>query len=298
MSKEILMVAEAVSNEKGVSKEIIFEAIEQALAIATKKRYEEGASVRVVIDRETGDYESFRWWDVVADDVMAELGTQFTTEEAIEKDPTLKVGDTFEETIENIAFGRIAAQTAKQVIVQRVKDAERELIVNRFKDRVGELLSGTVKKVTRDHIVVDFGENAEGMLPREELVGREIFRINDRTRAILLGIREETRGPQLLVSRATPEMLIQLFEIEVPEISEGIIEIKAAARDPGQRGLKLLLRVRMRALIRLAHASVCVELEFRQFQMTWTMSELILSCGMIILHSWSSTRWPRQKSSP
>ena len=181
MSKEILMVAEAVSNEKGVSKEIIFEAIEQALAIATKKRYEEGASVRVVIDRETGDYESFRWWDVVADDVMAELGTQFTTEEAIEKDPTLKVGDTFEEAIENIAFGRIAAQTAKQVIVQRVKDAERELIVNRFKDRVGELLSGTVKKVTRDHIVVDFGENAEGMLPREELVGREIFRINDRT---------------------------------------------------------------------------------------------------------------------
>ena len=235
MSKEILMVAEAVSNEKGVDQEIIFEAIEQALATATKKRYEEGANVRVVIDRETGDYDSFRWWDVVADDVMAELGTQFTTEEAIEKDPTLNVGDTFEESVENIVFGRIAAQTAKQVIVQRVKDAERELVVNRFKHRVGELLNGTVKKVTRDHIVVDFGENAEGMLPREELVGREIFRINDRTRVILLGIREETRGPQLLVSRATPEMLVKLFEIEVPEISEGIIEIKGAARDPGQR---------------------------------------------------------------
>jgi N utilization substance protein A len=189
----------------------------------------------VVIDRETGDYESFRWWDVVADDEMAELGTQFTTEEAIEKDPTLKVGDTFEESIENIIFGRIAAQTAKQVIVQRVKDAEREIIVNRFKHRVGELLNGTVKKVTRDHIVVDFGDNAEGMLPREELVGREIFRINDRTRVILLGIREETRGPQLMVSRATPDMLVQLFQIEVPEISEGIIEIKGAARDPGQR---------------------------------------------------------------
>ena len=235
MSKEILMVAEAVSNEKGVGQGIIFEAIEQALATATKKRYEEGANIRVVIDRETGDYQSFRWWDVVADDVMAELGTQFTTEEAIEKDPTLKVGDTFEETIDNIAFGRIAAQTAKQVIVQRVKDAEREIIINRFKNRVGELLNGTVKKVTRDHIVVDFGDNAEGMLPREELVGREIFRINDRTRVILLGIREETRGPQLLVSRATPDMLVQLFMIEVPEISEGIIEIKGAARDPGQR---------------------------------------------------------------
>jgi N utilization substance protein A len=235
MSKEILMVAEAVSNEKGVDQEIIFEAIEQALATATKKRYEEGANIRVVIDRESGDYESFRWWDGVADDVLAELGTQFTTEEAIEQDPTLVVGDVFEELVQNIAFGRIAAQTAKQVIVQRVKDAEREIIVNRFKDRVGELLNGTVKKVTRDHIVVDFGDNAEGLLPREELVGREIFRINDRTRVILLAIREETRGPQLLVSRATPDMLIQLFQIEVPEISEGIIEIKGAARDPGQR---------------------------------------------------------------
>ena len=229
MSKEILMVAEAVSNEKGVDQGIIFEAIEQALAMATKKRYEEGANIRVVIDRETGDYESFRFWDVVADDVLAELGTQFTTEEAAEKDPTLKVGDTFEETVENIAFGRIAAQTAKQVIVQR------ELIISRFRHRVGELLSGTVKKVTRDHIVVDFGDNAEGMLPREELVGREIFRINDRTRVILTAIREDTRGPQLLVSRAAPEMLIQLFQIEVPEIAEGIIEIKGAARDPGQR---------------------------------------------------------------
>ena len=235
MNKEILMVAEAVSNEKGVDRGIIFEAIEQALAMATKKRYEEGANIRVEIDRETGDYQSFRWWDVVADDEMAELGTQFTTEEALEKDPTLKVGDVFEESIDNIVFGRIAAQTAKQVIVQRVKDAERELIINRFRDRVGELLSGTVKKVTRDHIIVDFGDNAEGLLPREELVGREIFRINDRTRVILTAIREENRGPQLLVSRAASEMLIQLFQIEVPEISEGIIEIKGAARDPGQR---------------------------------------------------------------
>ena len=235
MSKEILMVAEAVSNEKGVDKAVIFDAMEQALAMATKKRYEENANIRVSIDRESGSYESFRWWEVVADDVLAELGTQLTTEEAEECDATLQVGDIYEEAVDNVEFGRIAAQIAKQVIVQKVKDAERELIIDRFRHRVGELLSGTVKKVTRDHIIVDFGDNAEGILPREELVGREIFRVNDRTRAILQSIREETRGPQLNLSRSVPEMLVQLFQIEVPEISEGIIEIKSAARDPGQR---------------------------------------------------------------
>ena len=235
MSKEILMVAEAVSNEKGVDRAVIFDAMEQALAMATKKRYEENANIRVSIDRESGNYESFRWWEVVADDVLAELGTQLTTEEAEECDATLQVGDIYEEAVDNVEFGRIAAQIAKQVIVQKVKDAERELIIDRFRHRVGELLSGTVKKVTRDHIIVDFRDNAEGILPREELVGREIFRVNDRTRAILQSIREETRGPQLNLSRSVPEMLVQLFEIEVPEISEGIIEIKSAARDPGQR---------------------------------------------------------------
>ena len=235
MNKEILMVTEAVSNEKGVEREIIFEAIEQALEMATKKRFEEGANIRVVIDRVTGSYESFRWWEVVADDVLAELGTQFTTEEAHEKDPDLNVGDLYEERVDNAKFGRIAAQAAKQVIVQRVREAEREIIVDRFKHRVGELLNGTVKKVTREHVIIDFGDNAEGLLPREQLVGREIFRINDRTRTILTAIREDTRGPQLLVSRTSPDMLIQLFRIEVPEIAEGIIEIKGAARDPGQR---------------------------------------------------------------
>jgi len=235
VNKEILMVTEAVSNEKGVEREIIFEAIEQALEMATKKRFEEGANIRVVIDRETGSYESFRWWEVVADDVLAELGTQFTTEEAHEKDPDLNVGDLYEERVDNAKFGRIAAQAAKQVIVQRVREAEREIIVDRFKHRVGELLNGTVKKVTREHVIIDFGDNAEGLLPREQLVGREIFRINDRTRTILTAIREDTRGPQLLVSRTSPDMLIQLFRIEVPEIAEGIIEIKGAARDPGQR---------------------------------------------------------------
>ena len=229
------MVAEAVSNEKGVDREVIFEAMEEALATATKKRFEETANIRVSIDRSTGEYETFRWWEVVADDVLAELGTQFTTEEAKEKESKLIVGDIYQEQVENEAFGRIAAQLAKQVIVQRVRDAERELVINRYRHRIGDLINGTVKKVTRDHIIVDFGDNAEGLLPREELVGREIFRVNDRTRTILTGIRDDSRGPQLMVSRISPEMLIQLFRIEVPEIAEGVIEIKGAARDPGQR---------------------------------------------------------------
>ena len=235
MNKEILLVAEAVSNEKGVSRDIIFEAIEQALATATKKRYDEDADIQVNIDRETGDYETFRRWEVVADDVLALLGTQFTTEEAKEKDASLQVGDVYQEQVENIGFGRIAAQTAKQVIVQKVREAERAQVVEEYEERVGELINGTVKKVTRDNIIVDLGNNAEGLLPRDELVGREVFRMGDRVRAILQDVRPEARGPQLFLSRACPEMLIELFKIEVPEISEETIEIRAAARDAGSR---------------------------------------------------------------
>lgn len=235
MSKDILMVAEAVSNEKGVSEDIIFEAIELALATATKKRFDEDADIEVTIDRKTGDYVTVRRWLVVPDDEMALLGTQFTTEEAIEKEATLKPGDVFEESIENVGFGRIAAQTAKQVIVQRVRDAERAQVVELYLSRVGELVAGTVKKVTRDNVIVDLGSNAEGLLPRDQLVGRETFRVNDRVRAILREISAETRGPQLMLSRSCPEMLIELFKIEVPEIAEEVIQIKAAARDPGSR---------------------------------------------------------------
>lgn len=235
MSKEILMVAEAVSNEKGVAPDVIFEAIEQALAMATKKRYDEDANIRVVIDRETGDYDSYRWWDVMDDETLAELGTQFTLEEAHEKDTGLKAGDVFEEQVENIGFGRIAAQTAKQVIVQKVRDAERALVVEQYRDQVGDLVSGTVKKVTRDNVIVDLGNNAEAVMPREELVGREVFRINDRVRAVLQEINPENRGPQLFLSRKCNEMLIELFRIEVPEISEQVIEIRGAARDQGSR---------------------------------------------------------------
>jgi N utilization substance protein A len=235
MSKEILLVAEAVSNEKGVSESIIFEAIELALATATKKRYDEDADIEVTIDRETGDYETVRRWLVVPDDEMALLGTQFTTEEAVEADASLKPGDIHSEAVENVGFGRIAAQTAKQVIVQRVRDAERAQVVEQYMDRVGELVAGTVKKVTRDNVIVDLGNNAEGLLPREQLVGRETFRVNDRVRAILIEISTESRGPQLILSRSCPQMLIELFKIEVPEISEEVIQIRAAARDPGSR---------------------------------------------------------------
>ncbi len=235
MSREILMVAEAVSNEKGVSEDIIFEAIELALATATKKRYDEESDIEVTIDRTSGDYVTKRKWLVVPDTELALLGTQFTTEEALEVDESLKPGDIHEETVENVEFGRIAAQTAKQVIVQRVREAERAQIIDQYKDRIGELLAGTVKKVTRDNIILDLGNNAEGLLPRGELVGRETFRMNDRVRAILTEINPESRGPQLILSRACKDMLIELFKIEVPEISEGVIQIRSAARDPGSR---------------------------------------------------------------
>lgn len=235
MSKEILLVAEAVSNEKGVDKGVIFEAIEQALASATKKRYDEEADIRVVIDRETGDYETFRRWTVVPDDHLAVLGTEFTTEEAAEVDPQLQIGDVYEVQVDNIDFGRIAAQTAKQVIVQKVREAERAQVLEQYQDRVGELVSGTVKKVTRDNIIVDLGSNAEALLSKNDIIPREIFRVGDRVRAILREINPENRGPQLILDRACSEMLVELFTIEVPEISEQVIEIKGAARDPGSR---------------------------------------------------------------
>mgnify|MGYP000855438015 FL=1 len=236
MSKEILMVADAVSNEKGVSRAVIFEAIESALATATKKLYNrEEIDCRVSVDRDTGDYETFRVWTVVEEEEYLEEGSQFTLEQAAERDKALTIGDTWEEKIDNLEFGRIAAQTAKQVIVQKVREAEREIVISRYEDRVGELVAGTVKKVTRDNIIVDLGNNAEALLPRDQMIPRETFRIGDRLRALLTEVRSEQRGPQLFLSRTSPEMLIELFKIEVPEISEEVIEIKAAARDPGSR---------------------------------------------------------------
>jgi len=236
MSKEILMVADAVSNEKGVSRSVIFEAIESALATATKKLYDDQEiECRVSVNRDTGDYETFRVWTVVDEEEYLEEGFQLTLEQASEKDRSLVIGDTWEEKIDNVEFGRIAAQTAKQVIVQKVREAEREIVISEYEDRVGELVAGTVKKVTRDNIIVDLGKNAEALLPRDQMIPRETFRIGDRMRALLTDVQSEQRGPQLFLSRTSPDMLIELFKIEVPEIAEEIIEIKAAARDPGSR---------------------------------------------------------------
>ena len=236
MSKEILMVADAVSNEKGVSRGVIFEAIESALAAATKKLYDDQEiECRVAVNRDTGDYETFRIWNVVADDEFVDEASQLTLEQAQEKDNSLGVGGSWELKIDNVEFGRIAAQTAKQVIVQKVREAEREIVISEYKDRIGELVAGTVKKVTRDSIIIDLGNNAEALLPRDQMIPRETFRVGDRMRALLIDVRSEQRGPQLFLSRTSPAMLIELFKIEVPEIAEEVIEIKAAARDPGSR---------------------------------------------------------------
>jgi N utilization substance protein A len=236
MNKEILLVAETVSNEKGVSRDVIFEAIESALAAATKKRFkEEDVEIRVEIDRESGDYRSFRVWHVVPDEELYEFGKQLTLDEAHEYDKSLQIGDTWEEEVESVAFGRIAAQTAKQVIVQKVREAERAQIIEEYRDRIGDVISGVVKKANRDSVILDLGGNAEALITREHMIPRESLRQNDRVRAYLLDVNEENRGPQLFASRGCPEMLIELFKIEVPEIGEELIEIKGAARDPGSR---------------------------------------------------------------
>ena len=235
MSKEVLLVVESVSNEKGVPPGVIFEALELALATATKKRYEDEVDVRVSINRHTGDYDTFRRWTVVADEDFDDPDIQLTLDQAQERDAALTIGDVTEEKIESVEFGRIAAQIAKQVIVQKVREAERAQVVDAYRDRLGDIISGTVKKVTRDSVIVDLGNNAEAVLPREETIPRETFRSGTRIRALLKDIRTENRGPQLVLSRACPEMIIELFRIEVPEIAEELIEVMGAARDPGSR---------------------------------------------------------------
>ncbi|MDX1318863.1 MAG: transcription termination factor NusA [Oceanospirillum sp.] len=236
MSKEILLVVDAVSNEKGVSKEVIFEAIELALASASKKRFEgEEADVRVAIDRRTGEYDTFRRWTIVEDIELDDVDYEISLTNAQKKDPSLNLGDVIEEQIESVAFGRIAAQTAKQVIVQKVREAERAEIVRQYSEREGEIVNGTVKKTTRDGVIVDLGNNAEGYLPRDEMIAGEKYRMNDRVRALLAEVRPDARSGQLLLSRARPAFLIELFRIEVPEIAEQLIEIRGAARDAGLR---------------------------------------------------------------
>ncbi|QAX81725.1 transcription termination factor NusA [Candidatus Pseudomonas adelgestsugas] len=235
MSKEVLLVVESVSNEKGVPAIVIFEALELALTTATKKRFEDNVDLRVEINRHTGAYETFRRWIVVEEADFNNAAIEIWPNKVVKTHPGAKVGDVVEEKIESIEFGRIAAQTAKQVIVQKVREAERAQVVNAYRERLGEIISGIVKKVTRDNVIVDLGNNAEALLAREDIISRETIRVGLRLRALLKEIRIESRGPQLILSRTAPEMLIELFRIEVPEIAEGLIEIMAASRDPGSR---------------------------------------------------------------
>ncbi|WP_376691429.1 transcription termination factor NusA [Wenzhouxiangella sp. EGI_FJ10409] len=237
--KEILQVVEAVSNEKGLTHETIFEAIEAALASAARRRHPEDIEVRVAIDRDTGDYEAFRRWEVISDDEEeAELESedrQIRLTDAKEHDADLEVGDFIEEQMEPPEFGRIAAQAAKQVIVQRVRQAERAQVVEAFEERVGELISGQIKRMEKGGIMLDLGENAEAFIPSRHTIPGETARINDRVRGYLYEVRPEVRGPQLFVSRTMNEFLIELFKLEVPEIGQDLLELKGAARDPGRR---------------------------------------------------------------
>jgi len=237
VNKEILMVVDAVSNEKGVDKEVIFEALEAALASATRKKHGEEWDVRVAIDRKSGDYETFRRWKVFADD-STELESpehELRLEDARDLDPKVEPGGFVEQSIESVAFGRIAAQQAKQVIVQKVREAERAQVVDAYQDRVGQLVSGVVKRVDRNGIYVDLGGNAEGFVPRPDMIPREQVKPQDRIKAYLKEVRSEPRGPQLFLTRTAPEFLIELFKLEVPEVGQGLIQILGAARDPGVR---------------------------------------------------------------
>lgn len=236
MSKEILLVVDAVSNEKGVDEEIIFGALEAALASATRKKYAMDIEVRVEIDRETGDYKTYRRWETLEDDVEQEFPLkQMTISAARDEEPEKQVGEFVEEEIDSVEFGRIAAQAAKQVIVQKVREAERARVVEAYLPRIGEPIMGIVKRTERSGVYIDLGSNTEAFIPREDLIPREPVRPGDRIRGFLKDVRSEQRGPQLFVSRTAPEFLIELFKLEVPEVGQGVIEIMGAARDAGAR---------------------------------------------------------------
>ena len=237
MSKEMLMVVDAVANEKGVARSVIFDAMEAALASAAKKRYaEQDVAMRVAINRNTGEYETFRRWEVVADDVVMESpDRQLRLMDAVDVKADAEVGEFLEEPVENAEFGRIAAQAAKQVIVQRVREAERAQVVDAYRDRIGELVTGIVKRVERGAVYLDLGGNAEAFIARDKAIPRENVRAGDRVRGYLHDVRLEARGPQLFVSRTAPEFMMELFKLEVPEVGQGLVTIMGCARDAGDR---------------------------------------------------------------
>lgn len=239
-NKEILLVAEVFSNEKEIDKEIVFEAIESALEAATIRRHTNQIKVRVVIDRKTGDYTTYRQWDVVDanPDIDGDVEfpvSQILLEVARLDDKDAQVGDMVQEEIDSVDFGRIAAQTAKQVIIHKVREAERQKIVEAYRSRVGELITGIVKRIEKGNIYLDLGGHVEAFIAKEDMIPREAVRIGDRIRGYLKDVRSEARGPQLFISRTAPELLIALFRLEVPEVNEGMISIMGAARDPGSR---------------------------------------------------------------
>lgn len=234
MSREILLLVDALSREKCVDKEVVFEALESALASATKKRFTDEADVRVSIDRNTGEYESFRRWEVMDDETFETPDMHIKLEEAQKRDADIQLGEFIEEPLESIDFGRIGAQAAKQVIFQKIRDAEREQVLSDFMDRKEHLVSGTVKRLERGNALIEFGK-IEALLPREQMIPKENLRVGDRVKAHLLRVDRSVRGPQVILSRTSPELLVKLFELEVPEIEENLLEIVSAARDPGSR---------------------------------------------------------------
>lgn len=234
MSREILLLVDALAHEKNVEKAVIFTALELALASATKKRFQDEVDVRVEIDRNTGEYQSFRRWQVAADDLIENPAAQLALSEAVARDENLNEGDFVEEPLESVEFGRIGAQAAKQVILQKVREAEREQVLNDFLARGEHLVTGMIKRMEKGNAIIEVGR-IEALLPREQMIPKENLRVGDRIRAYLMRVERGGRGPQLILSRIAPEFLIKLFELEVPEIEEGLLEIRSAARDPGLR---------------------------------------------------------------
>src|SRR5437870_8611397 len=234
MSRELLLQADALAREKNVHKDVVFGALEMAIASATKKRFSEDVDVRVAIDRNTGDFESFRRWRVVADETVENPAQQVAFSEAQKQYPDIQLEDYIEEPLEPIDFGRIGAQAAKQVILQRIRDAEREQLLNDFLARGEKLVNGAIKRIERGNAILEIGR-VEAVLPRDQMIPKENLRVGDRVRAYVMRIDRNVRGPQLVLSRTAPEFIMELFRLEVPEIEEGLLEIKSAARDPGIR---------------------------------------------------------------
>ncbi len=235
MSKELLLVVETVSNEKSVSEEVIFEALEMALEAATRKQYEEEVEIRVEINRHSGEYETYRCWSILPEDEIEFPSKELTLEEAKAYDDNAEENGIVEEKIENLPFGRIGAHLAKQIIIQKVREAERQKVYEEYADLEGKIIHGTVKRIERGNVILDLGNNVEGIIFKEDLIPRENTRQGERLRVFIKQVQRENRGHQIILSRTAPELLIELFTIEVPEIANGTIEIKAAARDPGGR---------------------------------------------------------------